>query len=255
MVDIPPQQQMTPEQAYQRLQEWYQKQAQLKTLKQHEHLERVALSGFYFHDPREGTNRLDIGAGFDLKLQHGYNYKVNEEDLDNVKAADIKKHKLPWDDLFDYKPTLNMRTYRSLTEAQKQFVDQYLDIKPASPQLEIVPVADRAGQAAHAAAAEAAAAGNVDASGLTPATDTSDSSAFEVVLDPESAEPGQFYNDGESWWVLGEDIEWVEVGPDHVVEGGHSITLTLDEILEGLQAEAEAAKPKRGRGRPKKDAK
>lgn len=251
MVDIPPQQQMTPEQAFQRLQEWYQKQAQLKTLKTHEHLERTALSTFYFNDPREGTNRLDIGGGFDLKLVHGFNYKVNEEDLDNVKAADIKKHKLPWDDLFDYKPTLNMKTYRSLSAEQKAFVDQYLDIKPASPQLEIVPVADRDGQAAHAAAAEA---GNAAASGSTPETDTSDSSAFEVVLEAESAEPGQFYYDGESWWVLGEDIEWVEVGPDEHDENDNNVVGQLTEILERLQAEAAAAKPKRGRGRPKKGA-
>lgn len=223
MVDIPTQPQMTPEQAYQRLQEWFQKQAQLKTLKAHEHLERTALAGFYFTQPQEGTNRIDIGGGFDLKLQHGYYFKVSEEDLDQVKAADIKKLKLPWEDLFKYKPELVLSEYRKLSAEQKKFVDGILDIKEASPQLEIVPKADRAGQAQHVAAAEAA----------------SSSDQLVIAADAESAEPGQYYNDGETWWQLGEDIEWVEVEDVDTIE-------LLDKLAVD-QAPPEPAPKRRGR--------
>lgn len=242
MTDLPQFPGMTPEQAFERLQQWYQKKAQLNALKQNEHLERVALSEFYFPQAQEGTNRLALGGGYDLKLQHGYNYRVTEEDLDNVAAADIKRLKLPWDELFVYKPELSIKTYRQLTAEQKKFVDAILDIKPASPQLEIVPGANREGQAAHAAAAEA---GNVAASDSPVA----DSCAFVVVLDAEAAEPGQYYSDGETWWVLGEDIEWQEVNVAEHDENGNDIGPQLDAELERLKAEAAAAKPKRGRPR------
>lgn len=197
-VAIPTQEPMTPEAAFKRLEEWYVKQGQLKKLKAHEHLERVELVGFYFRSPKEGTNRLALGDGYDLKLQHGYNYKVTNEDLDQVKAADIKRLKLPWDELFKFEPKLVKPVYNGLSKEQKDFVDQLLEITDASPQLEIVATANREAQAEHAAAAEVALASSV-------------SCGMEIVTDPEAAQPGHFYNDGETWWQLGEDIEWVEV--------------------------------------------
>lgn len=201
MTELPTHAGMTPEQAFERLQNWFQKQAQLKVLKSHEHLERVALSDFYFPHAQEGTNRLALGAGFDLKLQHGYNYKVSEEDLDQVAAADIKKLKLPWDDLFVYKPELSIKTYRTLTAEQKKFVDGILDIKPASPQLDIVKAADKAGQQEHIEAAASV----VPDDGLV------------VVLEAEKAEIGQYYCDGDNWWCLNDELEWDEVlDPDLV---------------------------------------
>ena len=200
-VAIPTHQPMTPEDAYRRLEEWYLKQAQLRTLKTHEHLERTALAGFYFRNPVEGTNRMSLGGGYDLKLQHGFNYKVSDEDLDQVKPADIKKLKLPWDELFKFEPKLVKSVYNKLNKEQKDFVDQLLEITDASPQLEIVPVAKREAQAEHVAAAEAA-----SADGLVIATD------------PEKAEPGHYYNDGETWWQLGKDIEWVEVEDADTIE-------------------------------------
>lgn len=231
MVEIPTQPEMTPEQAHQRLQEWYQKAAQLKTLKTHEHLERVALAAYYFRSPQEGTNRLDLGGGFDLKLQHGYYYKVSEEDLDQVKAADIKRLKLPWDELFVYKPEVKLSVYRKLSAEQKAFVDGILDIKESSPQLEIVPQADRAGQEAHARAADL---------GKAATGSQEDSSASDeriIVEDAEEAEVGHFYHDGEAWWVLNEDIEWDEVDDPSEIE-----------ILDKLLADKAPPKPKR-RGR------
>lgn len=234
MVDIPTQPQMTPEQAQQRLQEWYQKQAQLKTLKTHEHLERVALASFFFSQPREGVNRIDLGGGFDLKLQYGYNYKVDEADLDQVKATDIKKLKLPWDDLFKYKPELVKSVYNKLSAEQKKFVDQILEIKEASPQLEIVPQANREGQQAHIEAAEA----GKDASS-SQAADSSADGDMRIAVDAEDAKPGDYYNDGETWWQLDDDIEWAEVDDADTIE-------LLDKLAVD-QAPPEPAPTRRGR--------
>lgn len=230
MTEIPQQEPMTPEQAYERLQAWYQEKQRLDALKTHEHLERVAVSAFYFPSPREGANCMDLGGGFDLLLQAGYNYKVNEEDLDNVKATDIKKLKLPWEDLFEYKPSLKMSVYRKLSAEQKKFVDALLDIKPSSPQLKIVPQADREGQAAHKAEAEAA---KAEAAGTE----------IVVVLDATKAEPGNYYHDGDAWWKLNEEVEWDEVDTDDA-----DLVARLEAALEAAQ---DAPKPKK-RGRPRK---
>lgn len=246
MADLPSYPGMTPEQAYERLQAWYQKNAQLKTLRAHEHLERVALAEFYFPQAKEGTNRFDIGGGFDLKLNHGYRYTVTDEDLDQVAAKDIKRLKLPWDDLFVYKPELKLSEYRKLNAEQKAFVDSILDIKEASPQLEIVPVANTKGAKAHAEAAEQASAGKA----ASPSEEADSSAAddeVQVVLDAESAEPWQYYFDGETWWQLNEDIEWVEEEDSDLIE-------LLELKLADAQEEAAAARPRRGRPRKAKQA-
>lgn len=175
--------QLTPETAFARLQAWFVKQGELKQLKQEEVIERKLLAPFYFPEPREGTNRIDLGGGFDLKLDHGYNYKVDEAELDNVTAAQIKKLKLPWDDLFVYKPELSVSTYRSLTAEQKKFVDQLLVITDATPQLAIVP---QSGKPQRAPEPEQAAAPEL-----------------HIVEDMDDAVCGSYYEDGEGqWWLV-----------------------------------------------------
>lgn len=190
---------LTPEKAYALLQEWYIDKGKLSELKEVEGFTRRRLVAFYFPSPEEGTNRLDLGQGYDLKLNHSYDYKVDEAAVDQVTQAEIKKHKLPWDDLFVYKPTLNKKVYNDLTSEQQKFVQALLDIKPASPQLDIVPTADRAGQERHQQAA-------IDQS----------NPQIMIALEPEKAEPGMFYFDGENWWQLDDEIEWqgVEATPD-----------------------------------------
>lgn len=229
-MDLPQQQTMTPEQAFERLQTWFMEKGELAAAKSHEHLERVALSSFYFTAPVEGTNRLDLGGGFDLKLVHKYNVSVDEAELDNVKAADIKKLKLPWDDLFVYKPTLAKSVYNELTLEQKKFVDQLLDIKPASPDLAIVPSADRAGQQVHVEKAEA-------------------EPRYVIAPEAEKASPGNYYNDGATWWQLNEAIEWDEVTDAALAEHLTALAADHDALA------AAPAKPKRGGGRRKASAK
>ena len=96
MAEIPMPTTMTEEEAFARLQAWFLEKAQLNKLKQHEHMERVAVTGYYFRAPEEGTNRLELGGGYDLVLTHSFNRKVDESALDNVTADDIKRLALPW---------------------------------------------------------------------------------------------------------------------------------------------------------------
>lgn len=213
MAKIPEQQKLTPEQAYEQLQTWFGMQQQLGQLKTAEVLARGNIAGYYFPEPEEGTNRFDIGGGYDLKLDHKVNRTVDEAALLNVTAAQVKALKLPMDELFVQKWELKTGAYRTLTDEQRLFVDALLDIKPGTPALSIVPVADREGQAAHVAAAEAA-------------------PKFDINTGKEEdTTPGQYFKDSEGvWWLLDSD-EWLEI-----------------ETLATLEAlEAQIAKPKKAR--------
>lgn len=210
MVAIPPKPDMTPEQAFARLQVWYGTQQKVNELKTAEVLERKTLAAFYFPQPEEGTNRLPLGGGFDLKMGHSITRKVDEAALENVKVAQAKKLKLNLDELFPSKPTLNLTAYRKLNDDQRAFVDTLLDIKESeTPALHIVPQADTAGAAGHKAAAEALA--QQDAPGEVV-------HAYTVVEDAEAAEPGNYYTDGEgNWWWLSDAVEWEGVEDEELV--------------------------------------
>lgn len=215
MVAIPPKPDMTPEQAFARLQLWYSTQQKVAELKTTEVLERKTLARFYFPEPEEGTNRLPLGGGFDLKMGRSITRKVDEAALENVKVAQAKKLKLNMDELFPMKPTLNLTAYRKLSDDQRAFVDTLLDIKESeTPALHIVPQADTAGAAGHKAAAEAM--GGVHAGSAIPSHEVVH--AYTVVEDAEKAEPGHYYTDGEgNWWCLSDDMEWEGVEDTELV--------------------------------------
>ena len=137
MAPIPEQQKMTPEEAFFELQLWWQTAEQLTQLRNKEAAMRKRLAGYYFAAPNEGVNKLDLGNGFDLVLEHKFNRSVDEPALNSVKAADIKRLGLPMDDLFVWKPSLVVREYRDLSAEQLKFIDALLDIKEAMPSMHI----------------------------------------------------------------------------------------------------------------------
>lgn len=181
---------MTDEQAFAMLQLWFSKKQELSALKTSEVLTRKDLAGFYFPNPVFGTNRIDLGEGYDLKLVHKQNIKVDVAAVDQVTPKMIAKLKLPWEELFEYKPSLVKSVYDTLTEPQKVFVDGLLDITDATPDLDIVPRANYEGSQTHIAAAQAAAAAQANVY------------EFTIVEDMETAKAGEYYNDGEGdWWL------------------------------------------------------
>lgn len=220
MVQIPEQQALTPEQAFERLQIWFAMQQQLADLKTAEVLSRKSMATYYFPTPNEGTNRVDIGLGYDLKLEHKITRNVDEAALQNVTAADVAKLKLPMDELFVWKPQLSLTAYRALNDKQRAYVDALLDIDYGTPQLHIVP----------AVSAEAAAKAHAAQAANAP--------AYDINLGAEEATlPSQYFKDADGvWWQLDTDGErWDEV----------SNMATLEALEE--QIAAPAAKPKRAR--------
>lgn len=204
-----PAQPQNAEAAFVMLQSWWATSKQLAELKVEEVVQRKQLATFYFPSPREGTNRLDIGFGYDLKLEHKFNRSIDEASLDNVKASDIKRLKLPWDDLIVYKPELSLSTYRSLTAEQKKWVDEnVIELKDATPSLSIVP---RTGEP------QAELTAGADVPVTTEAVN--DAPAFVVVEDMDAAVAGNYYEDGDGdWWLCissgespSDEKEWQQV--------------------------------------------
>lgn len=131
------------------LESWFRMQDQLKKLKAAEMLLRKKIFDAYFPQPAEGTNTAALADGWALKGKYGYNRDVDQGALGALKdqfvAAGISA-----DALVEYKPSLKLKEYRTLTDEQRKLFDRALIIKPGSPALEIVLPAKRgkAGEAA-----------------------------------------------------------------------------------------------------------
>lgn len=222
----------SPEEAFERLQRWYTTKLELSELKTSEVLERKDLAGYYFPNPREGTNRLELGGGFHLKMTFPINRKVDEDAFNAVKVKDIKRLKLPMDDLFIMKPTLSLSAYRELDDEQRAFIDELLDSDDGTPSMDIVP----AGESDDGRAGTEVATGNATGKGkgkgrgrgrkaaqaddagvppLPPIPAAALPDGVNFVEEEGDAEPGDYFDDGEKVWQMqdegGDEYVWVEV--------------------------------------------
>lgn len=132
---------ITPEQMFAQLNAWYAKQKELRELKESEILLRKDLFKYYFPAPREGTNRLPLGGGWDLIAVQSLNRKVDEAVLDSMLKR-LRVAKVPVDALFVYKPSLVKAEYDALTDEQRAIVDECLTIEDGSPQMSIGPAVE-----------------------------------------------------------------------------------------------------------------
>ena len=90
-----------------------------------------------FPTPTEGTNKLELGAGYVLKGAYKIERKVDDAALGPV-MKELRDMGVNADILVDWKPSVKISTYRECsTEVQRVF-DRALIIKPASPTLELV---------------------------------------------------------------------------------------------------------------------
>ncbi len=127
------------------LEEWYRLQEQLKKIKASEMLLRQKIFGFYFQAPVEGTNSAPLADGWVLKGKHTINREVDPGALGAMRVPDTETGKSRFDaaginvdKLIQYKPSLVLKEYRTLTDEQQKLFDQCLIVKPGSPSLEIV---------------------------------------------------------------------------------------------------------------------
>jgi hypothetical protein len=131
------------------LSKWYLLKKQLAEVKTAESLMRSRIAKFFFPTPDEGTNThpLKDGTGANLKMVHTIDRKVDEGELEALKAAlaaaetdegsNLKGVEFDFDKLIVWKPELKIAEYRKLSEAQQAIFDRVLVVKPGMPQLDI----------------------------------------------------------------------------------------------------------------------
>jgi hypothetical protein len=119
------------------IQQWYVLQDQLKKLKASEMLLRTRIFKGLFPNPVEGTNNYPLPEQWVLKGGYKLTRNIDIGSLQAMRerfaAAGVRA-----DSLVEYKPSLVLSEYRTLTDEQRQLFDQCLEIKPGSPSLEIV---------------------------------------------------------------------------------------------------------------------
>jgi len=119
------------------LSEWYRLQDELKRIKASEMLLRQKIFGAYFQSPVEGTNSAPLTDGWVLKGKYTINRDIDPGAFGAMKEQFIAAG-IAYDAMVQYKPSLVLKEYRTLTEEQRQLFDRALIVKPGSPALEIV---------------------------------------------------------------------------------------------------------------------
>ena len=119
------------------LAEWYRLQEQLKKIKASEMLLRQKIFGAYFQAPVEGTNSAPLTDGWVLKGKYTINREIDPGAFGAMKEQFLRAG-IAADSLVQYKPSLVLKEYRTLTEEQRQLFDSALILKPGSPALEIM---------------------------------------------------------------------------------------------------------------------
>jgi hypothetical protein len=155
---------LTPEQFVEarnaKIREWLGVSAELAQAKEKEMRLRKELTAMAFPTPKKGTQRHDIGEGYNLKLEYKLNYKLGDrEKLDDTGAkVTIATQVSKLEDeiigsctegeflathLIKWEPSLIVSEYEKLSGenglAVKKLIDKMLTIEPAAPTLTFEP--------------------------------------------------------------------------------------------------------------------
>ena len=119
------------------LNEWARLQKLLSATKASEMLLRTKIYKGLFKDPVEGTNSVDLAEGWVLKGKRNIDRSIDKGALTTL-TEELRQQGIPVDMLIEYKPSLKLAEYRTLTAEQAVLFDQVLVIKDGAPALEIV---------------------------------------------------------------------------------------------------------------------
>lgn len=122
----------------------------LAAAKDAEMVARKAVAEYCFPTPNPGVNRIELNAGYKLKLGHKLNYKVAASNDSVVELEDRAEEdfgpeaKFIIERLFCWKVEVSVSEYKKLDPANnpahkklKAAVDQLIEITPGAPSLEI----------------------------------------------------------------------------------------------------------------------
>ena len=123
------------------LTEWQgklQEVAEAKRVLNEERELRRKVTGLFFVDPEEGTQRYNLPQDWKLKYVHKIERKVDETALPAV-STQLREQGYKPELMIKWVPVLNMEAYRKLPPEAMKILDQALDIKVGSPTLELEP--------------------------------------------------------------------------------------------------------------------
>lgn len=89
-----------------------------------------------------GTENVDVGWGYKLKIVHGVNYKLGspemvEQQLDQIEAS-MEGGSIIAERLVKWEPKLSVTEYKLLSPAQKAMIDKVITITDATPTVSLV---------------------------------------------------------------------------------------------------------------------
>lgn len=128
---------------------WHNAAVELEKIKARESFLRRAAFEIYIPNPAEGTNRADLGGGWQLRAVHKINYTFDKGQhktkADAVDAAQTRMAALGpegafiADRLIKWEPELSIKEYRELKPEYRTIIDALVVTRPGMPELEIEP--------------------------------------------------------------------------------------------------------------------
>lgn len=119
------------------LQAWEKLSEELALMTAREKEMRQRIFDACFVNPKEGTNKFDLHAGYQLSAQYKLNRTIDKAALPVVEEM-LKEHQLDINDYVRFKPELETKAYKALSSDKQKILDLAITAKPGLPSLEIV---------------------------------------------------------------------------------------------------------------------
>lgn len=118
------------------LADWQKLRTQVAKLADEEMSLRKQIAEVFFVNPKEGTNKFKLNAGYVLTLDHKISRRPDRALLDQFRDT-FDGAGINLDDLIRNTPELRVGEYKKLTPDQQAMFDQVLTIKPSAPSISI----------------------------------------------------------------------------------------------------------------------
>lgn len=136
MVQLP-EMNLTEEQKYELLYNWYSKKEELAKVQAQERALRQSVVSVFFPDGlNENTNKIKLDTGDDLVVTQPYTRKVDKAIFSQI-LPDLIKAGVDVNEVTETKVELRVAAYRKLTAEQLAIFDECVTTTPGSPQVKI----------------------------------------------------------------------------------------------------------------------
>lgn len=136
MVQLP-EMNLTEEQKYELLYNWYSKKEELAKVQAQERALRQSVVSVFFPDGlNENTNKIKLDTGDDLVVTQPYTRKVDKAIFSQI-LPDLIQAGVDVNEVTETKVELRVAAYRKLTAEQLAIFDECVTTTPGSPQVKI----------------------------------------------------------------------------------------------------------------------